>query len=179
MRSVSLRVTATVTIVALLSIPLQPALAGSTATLSGHVVSRDANRPVSGALVHVASVRTSEVLASRPVDADGAFSVADLPAEAVSVGVETDGTLFVSPTPVVLAAGAEQTLTVSIPDVATLAPAKTDDDEKKKKGGWWANPATGALTVVFLPILVGVGLKALDDDPEPEAPSPYVPPPTR
>lgn len=158
------RAYAVLTLLAFLAYPLSPALAAADATLSGQVVARDTNRPLEGARVHIASVRTGEEITALLVDAEGTFTVGGLAAEPVSLGIETGGTLFVSPTPVTLEPGLERTVTVSIPSPATLAPAKSDDDDGKL--GWWASPTTGALSVVFLPILVGGALKALDDDEE-------------
>lgn len=177
MRTSSFRATSVATLLAFLAFPLQPAFAAPAATLSGQVLTRDTNRPLEGARVHVASVRTGEEITALFVDSEGGFTVAGLEAEPVSLGIETGGTLFVSPTPVELEPGMERTVTLAIPSPATLAPAKTDDEDDDRKGGWWTNPTTGALSVVFLPILIGGALKALDDDDEeePVPPSPSEP----
>jgi hypothetical protein len=179
MHSRFVRRTTVPTLLALLTVLFEPALAAPHATLSGQVVSRDTNRPLEGARVHVASVRTGAEITALFVDSEGGFSVPGLAAEPVSLGIETGGTLFLSPTPVDLEPGMERTVTLAIPSPATLAPAKTDDEDDDRKGGWWTNPTTGALSVVFLPILIGGALKALDDDEEPVSPSPSEPEETR
>ncbi len=168
------RTVTVLTLIASLGFPPIPALAAPTAALSGTVVTRDTDRPLQGARVHIASVRTGEEITSLLVDSEGAFAVGGLAPEPVSLGVEAGGTLFVSPSAVPLVPGMERTVTVSIPSPATLAPAKSDDDDDDRLG-WWASPTTGALSVVFLPILVGGALKALDDDDDEPVPSPSSP----
>ena len=178
MRTRFVRGTTVLTLLAFLAYPMSPALAAADATLSGQVVARDTNQPLEGARVHIASVRTGEEITALFVDSEGNFTVGGLAAEPVSLGIETAGTLFVSPTPVALEPGMERTVTVSIPSPATLAPAKSDDDDDDKPG-WWASPTTGALSVVFLPILIGGALKAIDDEDEEPASPPSPSEPTR
>ena len=174
-RTLSLKLTAIVAIVALQGLALPAEAAGASASrVAGSILSAPDETPLAGARLHLGDPRSGRVFTSQPSAADGSFALAEVPPATYEVAVESDGGLYVVTTPLEVSAGDARNLQVAVTPVVPgqMAPPPPDPDEKKNPGGTsvWNNPATAALIVVGSAIVIGFLIKeGTDDDDEPLA----------
>ena len=175
-RTLPLKLTAIVAIVALqgLGLPAEAAGGAAGSRVSGSILSAPDETPLAGARLHLGDPRSGRVFTSQPSNADGSFALAEVPPATYDVAVESNGGLYVVMTPIELAAGDARNLQVAVTPLAPgqMAPPPPDPDAEKNRGGTsvWNNPATAALIVVGSAIVIGFLIKeATDDEDEPSA----------
>jgi hypothetical protein len=136
-----------------------PASAPGSGTLSGFIFAKDMRSPVEGAVVKIRNVADAKEMESLPTDANGIYTIKDIPEGRYILGVSSakvdfnlDYTLFVK-------AGELGKLSVSlVPGGGQEAGSTTP----KKKG--FFNTLAGRIVVVAA---IGVGLYFLIDGPGP------------
>ena len=137
--------------------------AQESATLSGTILNGGGEAPLTGALVHAGDLRTGEVYSSTLTDADGGFTLSDLPAAAYELAVERDGGLFLVGSPVQLAPGETRAVSVAINAQAAPDPATATGRGNR---GFWDKPLFATLAVVGGAFLIGALISSADDDDE-------------
>ena len=148
--------------------------AGGTATLSGSIVWAADQTPLAGSKLHAGDPKTGEIFSSSPASDDGSFVLDDLPASTYELAVESDGGLYLVGTPLTLAPGTAQTLTLAVSRQPVPNYYKGKDDDEAGDFKLWDNPLTA---VLILAGVVGViGLLLGDSDPQ-GIPSPSQPQP--
>jgi hypothetical protein len=153
-----------------------PAPAAPLSVLTGTVVLGAENSvPLAGATVHLADASTGAVAASAKTSETGAFRAEGLAPATYRVGIETNGRLYAVATPVTLAPGQVQSVTMAVPTNAQKQPTPSQDE--KDKGGltWWNNPLTASLIVVGGAVILGILIDQATDDDEPTPSSPSAP----
>lgn len=149
-----------------------PASAETAASsLEGTIVSATDHAPLGGVKLHAGDPKTGHIFSSQTTGDDGSFAVEGLPAAAYELAVEADGGLYMIRTPVQLAPGQKQNLTVA---VNRKGDDEEDDDEagaipgggKIHKATIWDNPGTAAGLVIGLAFLIGALIEDATDDPE-------------
>ena len=173
-RTLHLKLTAVVAIVAMLGLGLPTQAAGAAGSrVAGSILSSPDETPLAGARLHLGDPRSGRVFTSQPSASDGSFALSEVPPATYEVAVESNGGLYVVSTPLELSAGAAQNLQVAVTPVVPgqMAPPPADPDDEHKGGtSVWNNPATAALIVVGSAIVLGFLIKeATDDDDEPPA----------
>ncbi len=135
------------------------------ASLSGTLVRSSDRTPLVGAKLHVGNPSTGRILSSAPTNPEGAFRVEGLDPATYQLAVELAGGLYVVDTPVRLAPGQAQILSVAIAattqDEGGTAPGGT---EQSTKPSMWQNPLTAALIVLGAAIVVGYVVDQATDD---------------
>jgi len=126
--------------------------------------------PLAGAVVRLIDSDSGDLFSSAHTDGEGRFQIVGLPPSIYVLGVESEGGLFTSQTPVSLEPGQGRSVQVAIHQLEKPAPGQ---QKKKKKGGSpWDNPLTATLIVLGAAILVGVIIDELvEDEPPPASPS--------
>ena len=148
------------------------ASAGDPTSLSGSVIAAETRLPLAGAVVRLVDPDSGELFSSAQTDGEGRFQIVGLPPSTYMLGVESEGGLFTSQTPVSLEPGQGRSVQVAIHQLEQPGP----DQKKKKKGGGspWDNPLTATLIVLGAAIVVGVIIDELVED-EPATASPSGP----
>lgn len=167
----------TVAAALVLALPLAslPAPAAERSALSGTVVlGSQGSSPLASAIVHIADASTGAIAASATTDETGAFRVEGLSPATYRVGIETNGRLYAIASPVTLAPGQMQTVTMAVPKNAQAQPMPSESEEEREKGGltWWNNPLTASLIVVGGAVILGILIDQATDEDEPTPPSP-------
>lgn len=149
------------------------AFASSTpAALQGTITVKGGTAPVAGAVLLVGNPRDGSVVPSAPADAQGRFTVQDLPPATYRVAVRQGESLWVVDAPVTLAPGQMRELTVGINPQQAPSPKEAQKQSHSDNMSFWNNPLTASLLVVGAAILVGVAIDAASDDDEPTPASP-------
>ncbi len=153
-----------------------PVPASEVAALGGTVVlGAQGSAPLAGAIVHLADTSTGAIAASAKTGESGAFRAEGLPPATYRVGIEKDGRLYAVASPVTLAPGQVQTVTVAIPASASAQPMPPEDDQDRGGLTWWNNPLTASLIVVGGAVILGILIDQATDDDEPTPSSPSAP----
>ena len=141
------------------------------AALDGTILSAASQAPLAGVKLHVGNPATGSIYTSGPTTADGAFTVANLPAGVFELAIETDGGLFVVETPVRLEQGEVRTVHLTVMQRSSRTATPSPGAVKKSKLTLWDNPLTAALVVVGSAFIVGLLIEELDDDEGQSSPS--------
>ena len=169
-RSLSSRLLAAVTAIA---VPMlfTPAFGEpQSASISGAVFSAGSQLPLADARVHAGNPRTGEIFSSRVTSADGVFRMSTLPPAEYQLAVESGGGLYLVETPVSLEAGQNRNLQLAISpgksepaDPPEEAEKEEDDDDN---GGLtiWSNPATATLILLGAAVILGFLIEDLITD---------------
>ena len=136
-----------------------PSPATENGALSGFVYAKDVKTPVAGAVVKLRSTADMKELASMPTDANGMYSIADIPEGRYVVGVSSAKTDFNFDYALYVKAGELGKLSVSL---APGAGQETPEEAPAKKKGFFRSVAGRVLVVSA----VGVGLYFLIVDNE-------------
>jgi hypothetical protein len=141
-----------------------------TASISGTVLSSETQEPLAGATIYAADPKTGEIYPSGSTDESGAFAVKSLPPSTYEVAVEAEGSLFLVGTPVRLAPG--QTQNVSLAVNPESAPSPQQAQKKGNRGGTsvWNNPLTAALIVAGSAVLLGAIVNETTKDEDSSSP---------
>jgi hypothetical protein len=138
--------------------------AASPATLVGRVVSAETQKPLEGALVHVADPATGTLRTSSPTLQDGTFTVAQLAPARYEVAVQSGGGLYPVPGAVSLSAGESRRVKVAL---RQEEPTPKEGGESEKAGlSVWNNPLTATLIVVGSALVVGLVVDSMSNDEE-------------
>lgn len=160
------------TILSLLTVHIPVSAETAEGSLSGTVVTATDHAPLGGAKVHAGDPKTGRIYSSQPTAEDGSFSVEGLPASGYELAVEKDGGLYLVQTPVQVAPGTAQILTVAVNQDKKGKPDDDDDDDEglvpPGAGGasLWDNQFTAAGFVIGLAFVVGVLIENATDDPD-------------
>jgi len=106
-------------VVAILILPLTPALAESNRSIVGHIYDRSTGAPVADAIVRIAG--TAQTTHS---DARGRFEIRNIPPGRVAITVERLGYRVVNDFPVDIAEGFEQVVRIPLDPLPALLPAQ-------------------------------------------------------
>jgi hypothetical protein len=164
--SLAMKVIATALVLSLQASFIPVSADDRTASISGTVLSVDTQQPLPGARFYAADPKSGEIYQSGVTETDGTFSVDGLPASTYELAVESEGALYLVGTPVKLAPGQSQDLSVAVNEEAAPSPEELDQKNKKGGAGIWNNPLTAALIVTGAAILLGVIINETtkDDD---------------
>lgn len=158
-----------------------PAVADpASATLSGVVRGSDGQAPLAGARVFAGDSATGEVFPSEPTEVDGTFEIHGLPPATYDLAVESGEGLYVIERPVVLDAGSEQAVGISVAPGMGISgpdglPIEGQPLQPKNAAGrlkWWNNPGAAAVFVIGIAIIFGyfINKATNDEDTLPEEP---------
>jgi len=169
-RNLVTNLAAAVLIVSVQGLAMPVSATDAPASLAGTLVRAPDQTPLSGAKIHVGDPGTGQIRTSAPTDSAGTFRVEGLVPATYELAVETDGGLYVVETPVRLAPGQAQTLSVAIPSGAATRNDTQAAATEPTKTSLWSNPLTAALIVLGAAIFVGYVVdEATDDDDETDA----------
>ena len=161
-------VTALMLSVALVGMPVS----AQTAQLSGHVYTSGSDAPLTGVTVYAAQPETGEIFSSQPTTDQGAFTIAEIPAGTVELGVAIGKGLYLVEAPVTLAPAQSQHVNISVTE-------KKDDNSgsavvpESAKAKGWNNPVVAALIVVGGAVIIGLIVEAATDDDDEPSGSPF------
>jgi hypothetical protein len=157
------------------------------ALLSGKILKAGTGAPVQGAVVKLNHRTEGKVFTSGKADAQGSYSIPDLPAGTYDLAVESDAGVFVVNAPVSLASGEKRDASFSLRPVSGAAdqpaaggtagaqpppPAQAKPAEtQKKKTPWYASPWFGTAVVVGSAVIIGAALNSSNNN-EPATASP-------
>jgi hypothetical protein len=159
-------------IVLIQSVGLAPLVAAPLSSIEGTVISAGDQGPLAGLRVHMADPVTGKIYTAEPTGTDGSFIVIGLPSATYEIAIESNGGLYLVPSPVSLDAGQSRVLNL------VVHPDHSKPGLAAKSGSMavWSNPLTAALIVVGSAIGVGVLLDSItDDDTTGPIPSPSMP----
>ena len=163
------RVVATILTLALPLLFVPAVSAQDTARLTGTVLSSQTDAAMAGVKLHAGDPATGKIYSSGVTGPDGSFQVDALPASTYELAVEVDGNFFVVRTPVQIAPGQSQDVTVAVnPETAAPSP---EELEKKGGKGLWNNPLTAGGIVIVSAVLAGVLIDSATDDEDDASPS--------
>lgn len=164
------------TLVAFLAFASPAFPAAPAAALAGTVVlGAEGTAPLAGATVHLADASSGAIAASARTSETGAFRAEGLAPSTYRVGIEHDGRLYAVASPVTLAPGQVQTVTMAVPPNAQTQAAPAEEDRDKGGLSWWNNPLTASLIVVGGAVILGILIDQATDDDEPTPSSPSAP----
>lgn len=147
------------------------AFAGSgSATLSGRVLAAGSGLPLQGWTVLVGNPKTKTIESTATTDAEGSFTVADLPPATYEVAVRSGDTLYPANGAVPLAPGQARDIQLAVNQQAAPPPGPSDE-KPDGTAAWWNNPVVATLLVVGGAIVVGLIVDNASDDEQPASPS--------
>ncbi len=154
------------------------------AILSGKILRTGTGDPVQGAVVKLNHRSEGKIYSSTQADAQGAYSLSDIPAGTYDLAIETDGGLFLVNAPVSLTSGEKREASFSLQPkkgaaegetggTAGKEPAAADTKDSKKKAAtpWYRSGWFGTAVVVGSAVILGAVLSSNDND-EPAVASP-------
>ena len=140
--------------------PGRAELAGTIRTTAG--------TPLEGARLLAADSDRGEVHRSAPTDADGGFTLADLPPGTYDLAVETDEGVYLVRDPLYLVDGVRRTLRIAVG--AAPADQAGGGASPEATPSVWNNPLTAGALVLGIAIVVGALVKRATEDEGPATP---------
>jgi hypothetical protein len=153
------------------------------AILSGKILRTGTGDPVQGAVVKLNHRSEGKIYSSTQADAQGAYSLSDIPAGTYDLAIETDGGLFLVNAPVSLTSGEKREASFSLQPKKGAAEGETGgtagkepaadakDSKKKAATPWYRSGWFGTAVVVGSAVILGAVLSSSDND-EPASASP-------
>ena len=170
---VTRRVLAAVLVVGLQALSI-PAGAAPASALSGSVVIGATEPvPLRGAIVHLADTESGAIVASTRTDDSGAFRAEGIAPASYRLGIESEGRLYAVASPLTLAPGQAQNVTVAIPGNAQTGAVPEDEESRKRAMSWWNNPLTASLIVVGGAVILGIIIDKATDKKDQTPVSPF------
>jgi len=128
------------------------------ATLSGQILSAEAQAPVSGVVVRMVDPGTGDLYTSAPTDDKGAFEIDSLPAATYALSVQQEQGVYVAGSHVVLAPGEHRSVQVAVyAKKDETGPASPQDPQYKTSA--LENPLVATLVALGIAVVVGYGIQ--------------------
>jgi hypothetical protein len=121
-------------------------------------------------MIYAADPKTGEIYPSESTGESGTFTVESLPPSTYELAVGAEGALFVVGTPVKLAPGQTQNVSLAVNPEAAPSPQQSAKNQNKGGTSVWNNPLTAALIVAGSAILLGAIVNETTKDEDSSSP---------